>query len=195
VIENAADPSSGKRFGARLDLQYGQATQTLQGNPVNEPRPDIYRNIFQAYGTYVFPIGNGLTVDFGKFASSLGLEGNYSKDQINYSRSFWFNFLPFYHTGLRVSYKLNGMSALNYWIVNGTQQTEPFNGFKDQFLGLTLQPAKAVSWNVNYYLGQEHPDVMYFPNGAPPNLPTQQDSHSSPYQMRPMGSCTSSTLT
>jgi hypothetical protein len=51
VIENAADPANGKRFGLRLDLQYGQATATLQGNPSNEPRPDVYRAIFQAYGT------------------------------------------------------------------------------------------------------------------------------------------------
>jgi hypothetical protein len=43
----------------------------------------------------VAPIGNGLTMDFGKFASSLGLEGNYAKDQINYSRSFLFNYLPY----------------------------------------------------------------------------------------------------
>src|ERR1035441_3903458 len=29
VLENAADPAHGKRFGLRLDLQYGQATATL----------------------------------------------------------------------------------------------------------------------------------------------------------------------
>ena len=114
VIENAADPAHGKRFGLRLDLQYGQATATLQGNASNEPHPDVYRAIFQAYGTYVVPVGSGLTVDFGKWASSLGLEGNYTKDQMNYSRSYWFNFLPFYHMGARLNYKLNDKIALNY---------------------------------------------------------------------------------
>jgi hypothetical protein len=92
ILESAADPASGKREGFRIDLQYGQSTSTLQGNPANELRPDVYRNIFQAYGTYVFPLGAGLTVDFGKWASSLGLEGNYTKDQLNYSRSFWFDY-------------------------------------------------------------------------------------------------------
>ncbi len=62
------DPNvaEGRRYGVRLDLQFGQATDTLQGNPANEVRPQIYRNIFQAYGTYVAPVGKGLTVDFGK---------------------------------------------------------------------------------------------------------------------------------
>jgi len=174
VLENAADVEHGKRFGLRLDLQYGQATATLQGNASNEPHPDVYRAIFQAYGTYIVPVGSGLTVDFGKWASSLGLEGNYTKDQMNYSRSYWFNFLPFYHMGARVNYKLHDTVALNYWITNGTQQTEPFNGFKDQLFGLNIQPRKNVAWTVNYYLCQEHPDVQFLPNYTGGGLPTAQ---------------------
>jgi hypothetical protein len=174
VLENAPDPEHGKRFGLRLDLQYGQATATLQGSASNEPRPDVYRNIFQVYGTYVVPVGNGLTVDFGKWASSLGIEGNYTKDQMNYSRSYWFNFLPFYHMGARLNYKVNGTLSLNYWITNGTQQTEPFNGFKDELFGLNVQPHKNVAWTINYYLGQEHPDFQYLPGSTQANLPTQQ---------------------
>jgi len=57
VLENAPDPAKGKRWGARLDLQWGLATQTLQANPANESRPEIFRNLFQAYGTYVAPLG------------------------------------------------------------------------------------------------------------------------------------------
>jgi len=173
VLENAPDPSNGKRFGARLDLQYGQATETLQGNSANEPRPDVYRAVFQAYGTYVAPVGRGLTLDFGKWASSIGLEGNYTKDQMNYSRSYWFDFLPFYHMGVRANYQVNDQLAVNYWIVNGTDQTEPVNGYKDEMFGLNLQPRKSINWTVNYYLGQEHPDFQYEPVGTP-GLPTQQ---------------------
>ena len=103
IVERAPDVADGRRYGARIDLQFGQATATSQGNPLLEPRPDIYRNIFQAYGTYVVPVGNGLTVDFGKWSSSLGIEGNYTQYQINYSRSYWFDFLPFYHMGGRLT--------------------------------------------------------------------------------------------
>src|SRR5262249_6846541 len=146
VVESAPNLDAGRRFGGRLDLQYGQATETLQGSLVNEPRPWVYRNIFQAYGTYVLPVGSGLTIDFGKWASSLGFENNYSKDQINYSRSYLFNFLPFYHMGARVTYRFNDAVAVNYWTTNGTQQTEAFNDFKDQFVGVVLQPSKSVTW-------------------------------------------------
>lgn len=186
VIENAPDPANGKRFGARLDLQFGQATETLQGNAANEPRPEIYRNIFQAYGTYVVPIGSGLSVDFGKWASSLGIEGNFTKDQINYSRSYWFNFLPFYHMGARAHYQFNDKFGVNYWVTNGTQQTEPFNGYKDELFGFVVQPSKSLNWTVNYYLGQEHPDFQFVTNG-PASLPTIQGMQFEPIINPPSG--------
>ena len=171
VLEHAPDVASGRRWGARLDLQFGQATDTLQGNPANEPRPEIYRNIFQAYGTYIAPVGRGLNIDFGKWGSSLGIEGNYTKDQINYSRAYWFDFLPFYHMGARVSLPLNDRFTVNYWIVNGTNQVEATNGFKDELLGFVAKPVKTVTWTMNYYLGQEHPDRAPATNCGP--IPVQ----------------------
>ncbi len=173
VVDTPPDLDAGRRFGGRLDLQFGQATETLQGSLVNEPRPWVYRNVFQAFGTYVAPLGSGLTIDFGKFASALGYEGNYTKDQINYSRSYWFNLLPFYHMGARLTYKFNDAVAGEYWITNGTQQTEAFNNFKDQYFAMVLQPSKHVSWTINYYLGQEHPDVEPVLTPTQPSLPTQ----------------------
>ncbi len=171
ILEHAPDVSAGRRWGGRLDLQFGQATDTLQGNPSNEPRPDIYRNIFQAYGTYVVPVGKGINIDFGKWGSSLGIEGNYTKDQINYSRAFWFDFLPFYHMGARVNIPVNDRFSMNYWIVNGTNQVEATNGFKDELFGFVAKPVKAVTWTMNYYLGQEHPDRAPATNCGP--IPVQ----------------------
>jgi Putative beta-barrel porin-2, OmpL-like. bbp2 len=167
VFERAPNVDAGQRFGMRVDLQFGQATDTLQGNPLNEPRPDIYRNIFQAYGTYVAPIGNGLTIDVGKWGSSIGIEGNYTKDQMNYSRAYWFDFLPFYHMGVRAAYKVNDKLTLNYWVVNGTNQAEGTNGFKDELFGFTATPTKKINWTVNYYLGQEHPDRTLVASSGP----------------------------
>lgn len=155
VVERAADPAGGRRWGYRLDLMAGQATETLQGGGQNENRPQVYRHLFQAYGTYVVPVGNGLTVDFGKWASALGPEGNYTKDQINYSRGYFFNFLPFYHMGFRNTYAVNSRLSVAYWLVNGANQTEDFNGFKSQLGQVVFKPTKSLSWTVNYYNGRE----------------------------------------
>jgi hypothetical protein len=155
VVERAPDPAAGRRLGMRLDLMFGQNTETLQGSALNEPRPQVYRHIFQAYGTYVVPLGSGLTVDFGKFSSALGIENNYVKDQINYSRSYYFNFLPFYHMGFRGTYKLSDRVTAQYWLVNGANQTEGFNNFKSNAFLFAISPSKNVSWNVNYFFGEQ----------------------------------------
>lgn len=179
VIEKLPDIAADQHLGLRLDLQFGQATATLQGSSANELRPEVYRNIFQAYGTYVIPVAHGLTIDFGKWASSLGLEGNYTKDQLNYSRAFWFDFLPFYHMGIRSKLAINDQLALNLWITNGTNQTEAFNNYKDQMLGFVLTPFPAIAWTFNYYRGQEHPDVAYLqtPPSQQQGLPNQQGTY------------------
>jgi hypothetical protein len=173
VIERAPNVEAGRRLGARLDLIFGQATETVQGNAANEPRPQTYRPVWQAFGSYIAPIGKGLTLDFGKFASSLGYETNFSKDDYNYTRSYYFNFLPFYHFGVRARYPVNAKVTVMYHLMNGIQQSEDFNGFKSQHFALILTPVKRVSWQVNYYVGQEQRDLVPDLNPGIPSLPTQ----------------------
>jgi Putative beta-barrel porin-2, OmpL-like. bbp2 len=172
-VERATDVDAGRRFGMRLDLMYGQATETVQGNAANEPRPQVYRPLWQVYGTYVAPVGKGLTLDFGKFAGNLGYETNFTKDNFNYSRAYFFNFLPFYHFGLRAKYPVNDKLAVMYHLMNGVQQSEDFNKFKSQEVSLILTPTKKVTWQVNYYVGREQRDVAPQLNPTFASLPTQ----------------------
>lgn len=159
VIDAMPDVPAGRRYGLRADFQYGMATETAQGSPANEPRPDAYRNLWQVYGSYVLPVGaNGLQADFGKYASMLGYETNYAKDNQAFSRAYLFNFLPFYHSGLRLTFPMNDKLSLLYMLSNGIQQTEEFNDFKSHHVAAIAKPSPKVTWIVNYYFGQEQPD-------------------------------------
>jgi putative OmpL-like beta-barrel porin-2 len=184
ILEQAPNVEGGRRWGARLDLMFGQQTETVQGSIVNERRPWVYRHIWQAYGTYVAPLGKGLTVDFGKFASSLGFETNYAKDNFNYSRSFFFLFLPFYHMGFRAKYPINDKLTVLYHLVNGANQTEDFNGFKSQHFAVAVKPTERISTQFNYYFGREQrvrTSILSLPF---PILPTQPGL--SPFEIRPV---------
>jgi hypothetical protein len=171
VVEHL--PTTTERLGGRIDLQFGQATETLQGSSANEQRPWVWRNLFQAYGSYLAPVGSGLQIDFGKWASALGNEGNYTKDQIAYSRAYSFDYLPFYHMGVRANYNLTPKVNVAYWLVNGANDTEDLNGFKSQAFIFTLKPASTVTWNVNYYFGEEARDVLPTTNPGTPTGPVQ----------------------
>jgi hypothetical protein len=175
VIESAVSVADGRRFGGRVDLQFGQATETVQGNAGNEPRPDAYRHLWQAYGTYVFPVGRGLTADFGKFGSNLGYETNYAKDNSHFSRALLFNGLPFYHMGVRVTLPVSDTVTLMYALTNGIQQTEDFNNFKSSHATVIIKPSSRVIWTTSYYIGKEQPDAGA--PGAPDGVFTVVDSY------------------
>ena len=74
---------------------------------------------------------------------------------MNYTRSLWFNYLPYYHFGFRTNYNLNSKASIQYWLVNGENESEDFNAFKSQAFLLILKPTKALTWNATYYVGQE----------------------------------------
>jgi hypothetical protein len=158
VVEQAPDVVAGRRVGARVDLQFGQATETVQGSAANEPRPEVYRHVWQAYGSYVIPVGRGLTADLGKFASNLGYETNYAKDDAHFSRAYLFNVLPFYHSGLRFSLPVNDRVTVMYALTNGIQQTEEFNDFKSHHVTAIVTPAPGLTWTTSVYAGREQPD-------------------------------------
>ena len=101
---------------------------------------------------------NGLQADFGKFASILGYETNYAKDNQAFSRAYLFNFLPFYHSGLRLTFPVTDKVSVLYMLTNGIQQTEEFNNFKSNHFAAIVKPVSMVTWTVNYYFGQEQSD-------------------------------------
>ena len=73
--------------------------------------------------------------------------------------------------GVRVNAPVNDRFAVNYWLVNGTNQVEATNGFKDEIIGFTAKPHKSVTWTFNYYFGQDHPDRTVVPPTGP--IPVQ----------------------
>ena len=89
---------------------------------------------------------------------------------------------------MRALYKPTDWLGLGYWITNGTQQVEPFNGYKDQFASVSLQ-SKTVNWTGNYYNGQEHPDFEYVTNPGPgdSSLPSLQGMPFRPIRPAPDG--------
>jgi Putative beta-barrel porin-2, OmpL-like. bbp2 len=97
-------------------------------------------NILQAYGTIIVPIGSGLTVDVGKFVTHMGNEVIVSQSNWNYSRSYLFAFaIPYYHTGVRLTYPVASNFTAALHIVNGWNSIIDNNKFLS--LGATLNYA------------------------------------------------------
>ncbi len=99
----------------------GGSPPALVHNDLGEGR---FKNVQQLYGTYAFG-ADGSGVDVGKFYTPFGYEVTEANGNYNYSRSVAYNYVPFYHAGLRIYTPVPGLAALTatFYLVNGVFNT------------------------------------------------------------------------
>lgn len=150
-------PTADSRAGFRLDLDYGPTAALVHG--VEPGGAEIFQNIQQAYMSYLAPVGNGLQFDVGKFVTQHGAEVIEAKDNWNYSRSILFAWaIPYYHSGLRVTYPANDKVTVAGAVVNGWNNVVDNNEGKTLGAQVVVKPTASLSIVQNYMAGPEQTD-------------------------------------
>ncbi|MCC6751560.1 MAG: porin [Deltaproteobacteria bacterium] len=147
----------------RVTLQVGHTASTYYGAEpgrsgaagANASGPELWRFVQQAYVGYRIPVGRGLLVQAGLFLSPIGPEGIAVRDNWNWSRSTLFFALPYYHTGLRVSYPLSDRWALTLAAYNGWNSVVDNNAEKSISLQATYTRPERLALSVLYFVGVE----------------------------------------
>jgi predicted porin len=141
--------------GFRLDLNAGRDVQFFQARGLDSGDFDLQ----QAFITYKAPLGEGLTVTFGKFVTLLGAEVIESPDNFNTSRSFLFGFaIPFTHTGLLLNYPVTPIVDLTVGVVNGWDNVDDNNNAKTFIGRLGFNFAESLSAYIAGIYGAEQDD-------------------------------------
>ena len=152
VLNNA--PTEDHRVGFRLDLNFGPATEIIHaGEPGGV---NVFRNLQQAYLSYLAPVGKGLQIDFGKFVTYHGNEVIETKDNWNYSRSILFAFgIPYYHYGVRLTYAVSDKFTLGFAMHNGYNNVVDNNARKSFSVQAIIKPTSKLTFYQNYTGGPE----------------------------------------
>ena len=160
LAEFAAEkkPTADSRAGFRLDLDYGPTAEIVKAA---EPGgTQIFRNIGQAYVSYLAPVGKGLQFDFGEFVTLAGAEVIKTKDDWNYSRSLLFTLaIPFYHMGTRATYSFNDRFTVAGYVFNGWNNIVDNNTRKSVAGQVAVKPFNALTVTENYIGGAEQVDT------------------------------------
>lgn len=145
-------------LGFRVDLGLGETVDRVI-SVSDSSRNDATKHVLQAYGSYVAPVGNGLTLEFGKFYTPVGAEVVETKDNFNYSRAWLFTYGPYYHAGLRAKYAVNDKVALTGFLVNGWDNLFENNVKAGKTVGfqIGLTPSKKFALTQTYLVGPEAP--------------------------------------
>ncbi len=154
VFQKKAQP-----IGFRADVDYGTANDVVQGiAPYGTTPFSTSTMLQQAYLTAIVPIGNGLTADVGKFVTHMGYEVIESKDNWNYSRSLLFAWaIPYYHTGLRLTYPFADNFSVAVHVVNGWNSLLDNNAEKSLGVQAVYSPSSAMTLILNVMDGVEQP--------------------------------------
>jgi len=138
--------------GFRFDVDYGSANDIVQSGLTSTASL-----LQQAYLTVVVPLGNGLTIDAGKFVTHMGYEVIESKENWNYGRSLLFAWaIPYYHTGVRIGYTFSPAFAATLHIVNGWNSVIDNNESKSFGLALNYAPLSNIGVVFNLMAGHEN---------------------------------------
>jgi hypothetical protein len=138
-------------FGSAADIMASASGQFLKESP--------YKNIEEAFGSYLAPVGKGLQIDVGKFVTNAGAEVIEAKDDFNYSRSLLFQLaIPLYHSGVRLTYSPNDKVTLMGGVINGWNVVNDNNTAKSVMASVTFKPTGSVSIIENYIGGPEQPN-------------------------------------
>jgi hypothetical protein len=136
--------------GFTLSLNAGEGTDVVHaGEPGGA---DKYRYIYQVSAAY--RLRSGVTLEGGVFPSHIGLEGFYSKDNWNYTRSIMGESSPYYQAGIKASYPFNEHWSARVDVLNGWQLINDNNDAKSIGTQLAYSNDKLTA-SFNTFYGAE----------------------------------------
>jgi putative OmpL-like beta-barrel porin-2 len=158
------DPSERYRLGYSAVVTAGEDSQKNHALGIFRDMDDqgpFYRNtpkvdLPEAYVSYLLPIGSGLTLKGGKWATLIGYEGYETPKNLNFSRSFLYTLAtPYTHTGLLATYQLTPWFGVTVGFTNGWDNADNNNGYLRPTGSFAFTPTDKLSATVNYLFGPE----------------------------------------
>jgi len=146
-------------IGYKLKLSAGETAKYIHaaglGSTAAGETPHPY-DLTEAYISYIAPLGKGLKFQAGKFVTMHGAEVIEAKDNMNYSRSFLFNYaIPFTHTGVMIGYSFTDQITANLYVVNGWDNFNDEGKSKTLCLSTSFNPSEQISLMLNLMNGRE----------------------------------------
>ncbi len=138
-------PEDEGEAGFRIDIMAGEDAGIIGDLGGDNIFDDQDFSVYQAYISYIAPIGNGLTIDLGRFVSCFGYESIESPANDQFSRSLIFGLSgPYTQTGLRLTYPINDMWEVSGGITQGWDVVEDDNDGVSWHAALRWMPLENV---------------------------------------------------
>jgi Putative beta-barrel porin-2, OmpL-like. bbp2 len=160
------DPTERRPWGFGLVLTAGLDAQKNHAIGIFRDDDDAFpfRNTFkgdlqEAYGSYKFDVGSGLTLKAGKFVTLLSYEVIESPNNLNFSRSYLFSFaIPLTHVGALATYAPFEWLSLTAGPVVGWDVANDNNDTLSVMGQIAFTGVKDLTTAINFITGPEQFD-------------------------------------
>jgi hypothetical protein len=158
------DPSERYRLGYGAVITAGIDSQKDHSLGIFRDLDDgapLYRNtekfdLPEAYVSYLVPLGSGLTLKAGKWATLIGYETYETPKDLNFSRSFLYTLAtPYTHTGALATYQFTQWFAMTVGLTMGWDNSDNNNGYIRETGSFAFTPTDKLSATVNFHVGPE----------------------------------------
>lgn len=142
-------------FGTYINANYANESFSL-------------KNIIEASAGVKLWRNKNIWMDVGVFGSPYTNESAISKDHLAYTRSFAPEYVPYYLSGVKLSFPITEKMNGYFYLLNGWQQIQDANQDKSIGTQLEYRPSNSLLINWNTYVGNEQSsnhmefDTRYF---------------------------------
>ena len=140
-------PTELSRWGTELLMHTGKDDEIFgfSATAPNMAGADVTRHLGLANVSYLAPVGKGLTVQGGIFASLIGYDGLYAKDNFNYTRPWGADFTPYLMLGVNASYPYSAKLTGTFFVVNGYWHLANANSVPSSGMQIAYKPTPTIS--------------------------------------------------
>lgn len=158
------DPSERYRLGYGVVLAAGLDSQKNHSLGIfrdGDDQSPLFKNtakfdLPEAYASFLVPVGNGLTLKAGKWATLIGYEGYESPKDLNFSRDFLYTLgTPYTHTGALASYPFVKWLTVTLGFTNGWDNADNNNGYLRATGQVAFTPSDKLSITTSFHVGPE----------------------------------------
>ncbi|EMY69899.1 porin [Leptospira vanthielii] len=148
-----------KNYRGRLAFQWGTSVNANYAAEVTTEKysnQNSVKNIQEAYTG--FKIGKDTWIDAGIFFGNIGYESWISQNNVNYTRAFALDYVPYYSSGVRLSHKFSEKLSGQLQVLNGWQNITDNN--KDKSFGSQIKYlfSQNLILTLNQFVGNEAPN-------------------------------------
>nr|WP_232369235.1 porin [Leptospira abararensis] len=148
-----------KNYRGRLAFQWGTSVNANYAAEITAEKysnQNSVKNIQEAYTG--FKIGKDTWIDAGIFFGNIGHESWISQNNVNYTRAFALDYVPYYSSGVRLSHKFSDKLSGQLQVLNGWQNITDNN--KDKSFGSQIKYlfSQNLILTLNQFVGNEAPN-------------------------------------